>query len=320
MTFKYPILKEVAPAMSSPSSTPIPAGWYPDPAGSFQQRWWTGESWTNDFAQYRPTLVHSAPVVETVVNPAPQQQAASSASYLSQQAAATMSASVGATAQQAGYGPTQTLTRQTFVPEQPAVVDPLPVFRLPDDDQPPQTVVAQPNAGNATLIAVAPTYRTPSLNADFSTDYQPFSTVGPARAGVRLNPDRRYTAWAWLLALLPAALGGAAFALATLVPVLYTTFTQVLLVVVFLLLAVGLAALDRHVLYRDGHDRLASPALALLTPLAYLPARAAYVGRETARNALAPLIVLLVVVAGIAAALVLVNGLLSLLLTASALY
>ena len=301
--------------MSTPSSTPIPAGWYPDPAGSFQQRWWTGQSWTNDFAQYRPTLVHAAPAqpspaAATVVAPA-----ASSAAYLSQQAAATATASAAGAAPQAAYAPTQTLTR-----EQPATVDPLPAFRLPDADQPPQTVVAQPNAGNATLIAVAPSYRTPTLNADFSNDYQPFSSAPSVRQGNRYDPERRFTAASWLLALLPLALGGAAVGLAVLVPVLYTTFTQVLLAVIFLLVSFGLAALDRHALYRDGHDSMAAPALALLTPLVYLPVRAAVVGRQTGRSALAPFILVLAVAAGIAAALLFVDGLLSLLITTSALY
>ena len=301
--------------MSTPSSTPIPAGWYPDPAGSFQQRWWTGQSWTNDFAQYRPTLVHSAPVVETLLNPAVQQQTASSASYLTQQAAATVaSAAQGATAQQAPFAPTQTLTR-----EQPATVDPLPAFRLPDADQPPQTVVAQPNAGNASLIAVPPSYRSPTLNPDFSNDYLPFSAA-TVRQGNRIAPELRYTAPSWLLALLPLALGATAYVLASALPQVYTTFSQLLLVVIFLLVSVGLAALDRHTLYREGHDSLASPVLALATPLAYLLARAIYVARSTGRNAFAPLVLVLIVAAAITAALLFVDGLQALLLTASALY
>lgn len=47
-------LKEiVAPAMSIVSRTAIPAGWYPDPEGSPQQRWWDGSLWTDSLAPYR---------------------------------------------------------------------------------------------------------------------------------------------------------------------------------------------------------------------------------------------------------------------------
>src|SRR6187402_2836392 len=46
--------------MSLVPESSIAPGWYPDPAGSFQQRWWNGASWTNDFAQYRPLLQQSA--------------------------------------------------------------------------------------------------------------------------------------------------------------------------------------------------------------------------------------------------------------------
>jgi hypothetical protein len=49
-------LEEVAQAVSLSPEPSVPAGWYPDPAGSFQQRWWNGIAWTNDFAQYRPTF------------------------------------------------------------------------------------------------------------------------------------------------------------------------------------------------------------------------------------------------------------------------
>ncbi len=313
MTFKYPILKEVAPAMSTPSSTPIPAGWYPDPAGSFQQRWWTGQSWTNDFAQYRPTLVHAAPVAEVVSGaPVLEQQVAPGAPYLSQQAAATVAS---AAQQAASYSPMQTLTR-----DQPASADPLPAFRLPDADQPPQTVVARPNAGNAALVPVASGYRPVTLNADFSNDYQPFGSVAEVRRGTRMRPEQRYTAAAWVLALLPVLLGAAACAVAALLPLLYSTFAQLLLLLAFVLLSFTLAALDRRALYTEGHDSTALPVLALLTPLPYLLARAILVSRETGRSAMAPLVLLLVAAAGIAAALLLVEGLLPLLLTASALF
>jgi Protein of unknown function (DUF2510) len=63
----------------SPLSAPIPAGWYPDPAGGDGKRWWDGRIWTQDVqapeappalpdfgnyvhAEFRPTV--PLPVVE----------------------------------------------------------------------------------------------------------------------------------------------------------------------------------------------------------------------------------------------------------------
>lgn len=318
MPFKYPIVEEVANAMSIASS-PIPAGWYPDPAGSFQQRWWTGESWTNDFAQYRPTLVHSAPAPEVILNRGAQPQMASSAEYLQQQAAATTTAAQANGQQGGSYTPTQTMTRQepTAFASAPAT----PAFRLPDDDQPPQTTVAQPNAGNASLIAVAPSYRMTTLDANAEQEYMPFGSIREeGHQGHRSNPELRYTLSIWLLAVLPALLLAGAYALATFMPVLYTTFAQVLMIVLFLVASVVLAAVDRRALRIDGHVSVASPGLALLTPLVFLPVRTVLTARETDRGTMAPLVLLLLIAAGIAAALVFVPGLVSLLLTATALY
>lgn len=42
-----------------------PAGWYPDPNGSAQQRWWNGQSWTNDLAP-----VAAAPAEAMAATPA----------------------------------------------------------------------------------------------------------------------------------------------------------------------------------------------------------------------------------------------------------
>lgn len=39
-----------------------PADWYPDPAGTAQQRWWSGESWTEYFRDAPPTAAPVAPV------------------------------------------------------------------------------------------------------------------------------------------------------------------------------------------------------------------------------------------------------------------
>ena len=318
--------------MSVDPGTTIPAGWYPDPAGSFQQRWWTGTSWTNDFAQYRPTLIHAAPVVQQaapVVQQLPQEE---TNLFLAQQAATAGSHSV--VAQSAGamtmgsqmiggtpsFGATSTLTRDAEVVTPQAVATP---FTLPAADQAPQTTVAQPNAGNATLVPVARvtnTYAVADQNPAFSSEYQPFSSVPSVRRGVRETPERRYTGAVWALALSPLLLVGPGYAIATFLPVLYTVFVQGLVVLGFLIAVLALAIADRRALYLDGHDRTASPALALLTPMIYLPFRAFFVTRETGRGAFAPLILLVAVLGAITAALVLLPDVLQLLISAAALF
>ena len=40
------------------STTPIPAGWYPDPYAIAQQRWWDGNFWTSDTAPYAASPQH----------------------------------------------------------------------------------------------------------------------------------------------------------------------------------------------------------------------------------------------------------------------
>lgn len=333
MTFINPILKdEWSLAMSDAPSTAIPAGWYPDPAGSFQQRWWTGTSWTNDFAQYRPTLIHAAPaqpVAPVAAQPVTQQE---TSLYLAQQAAAQVSAHT-VTAQANGartigsqaiggtpaYGSTSTLL--TREPEQGIAAAPAAPFTLPAADQAPQTTVAQPNAGSATLIPIARSsgYAVASENPTFTNDYLPFSNIPSVRRGAREKPQRRYTGSAWALALSPLLLAGAAYALARFASMYYTVFVLGLLAVAFAIVGLLLAVSDRRGLYQDGHDSTAPSALALLTPPVYLLARAVVASRETGRSTVAPLVLSVLVLGALGAAVVLVPGVLALLTSATSL-
>lgn len=42
--------------MSSTPSVVAPAGWYRDPLGLPQVRWWNGMSWTNIIEEIRPEI------------------------------------------------------------------------------------------------------------------------------------------------------------------------------------------------------------------------------------------------------------------------
>ena len=318
--------------MSVDPGTTIPAGWYPDPAGSFQQRWWTGTSWTNDFAQYRPTLIHAAPVVHQAPPVVQQAQPEETNLYVAQQAAAAgthgvVAQSLGARtvdSQRIGgtpaFGQTTTLTRQPEVVTQQAA--PVP-FTLPAADQAPQTTVAQPNAGNATLIPVARPSNPFAVAADspaFSSEYSPFSSIPSARRGAQHRPERRYTGSAWTLALSPLLLVGAGYAVASFLPLFYTVFVQGVLAFAYLLIVMLLAVADRRSLSIEGHERTASPALALLTPLAYLLARSISVTRETGRSAFSPFVLVVLTLGAIGAAVVFLPGVLALLTSAAGLY
>ncbi len=299
----------------------IPAGWYPDPAGSFQQRWWDGTAWTNDFAQYRPTLVHSAPAVQALQARA---AAISGVAFDQQQnsdvthfASGQVSAAAAEQAQQAQQA--QPLPSVDSLPN----VDPLPSFNLPAENRAPLSTVGQPNAGNVMLVAVPSRPAKPASAAaysSFNTEYQPFGQTAQVSFGQKQLSEYRFTVSVWVIAALPAVVIGAAYALAAYLPAIYTIFMQVILLSLFAFSTVALAIRDRFSLRKEGHERAASPAWMLLTPVAYLAARTPAVARETGRSGSLPLVVLLCVLGAIAALLVFVPGLIALLLTANGLY
>lgn len=41
-------------------SAMAPAGWYPDPAGTDQLRWWNGSAWTEHLEERRPEVQPAA--------------------------------------------------------------------------------------------------------------------------------------------------------------------------------------------------------------------------------------------------------------------
>ena len=106
----------------SNTNAPVPAGWYPDPSGAQQLRWWDGAQWT---AHYAPltgaTQQHGAtqqpgygqPVQQAPVQPAQQPVYAQQPAYGQQ----------SGYAQQPAYG-------QTYAPTRPRLADGARVYNV----------------------------------------------------------------------------------------------------------------------------------------------------------------------------------------------
>jgi len=317
---------------TSPASA-VPAGWYPDPQGSFQQRWWNGTAWTNEFAQYRPTLNYT-PAVQLAADQASPAQLQAAA-----QVAAAFEAVRVADLQQASYTPQygaiQSLETQQSPEVLPSRSSVQTLEAIPTGPQPglPQEVATPALAGQPTALAPIPQFpgampsaSTPALvpstpasslqpsravNPSVFDDYNPFGMIPEVRSGVRDRPVKRLTAAVFLLALVPAVVVAGAVALASYLPEFYTLFAQVALAAVLIVALLGLAAIDRRALKVNGHESTAWAALALIPPV-YFIARTVIVTRETGRGSPLPLVLAIVVLLGIGAAFVLEPSLIDL--------
>ena len=47
--------------MPSVNNSLVPAGWYRDPLGLTQLRWWNGLHWTNRIEEHRPEIQMASP-------------------------------------------------------------------------------------------------------------------------------------------------------------------------------------------------------------------------------------------------------------------
>jgi hypothetical protein len=319
--------------MSMSNSLP-PAGWYPDPEGSFRQRWWSGNNWTNDFAQYRPTQIQSAPpdILGQLRQEPAQSQAPTSpavADTLSPAAAQYVEPSAQADAYRAvpqaapqlpsalrGQGAVGTLTREpqtsTLLAQQPSG---LQSTQLPPLVTP---VAVAPATPAVSLVPLSPSMSSAALavNPNMMASYEPFGRQSWRGYDKRSKPDVRYTPAGWFVAFVPALAAATVSAVAVLLPLLATWFVFAAVAVSWLAIGFIFAAVDRRTLRLDNHVRTASPVWVLLTPLPYLLARSVRVTSETGTQAHGPLVALILTVVAAAGGLVVTPGLLELILNA----
>jgi len=373
--------------MTETSYAAIPAGWYPDPRGTKQRRWWDGTSWTHALeappepvapaapayanlpgpgtpgysnlpgpafaAQAQRTPSPSAPTVARALDaepsapqhPLPTRRQLREAAALRETERLTadepspvyaMGPAVSSTHQPQAQQPAEQLTdhpvdaaesravstvaamtlagapvsaTHTFVPGAPVSARPAapvaaaPVAAAPLATAPLATAPVTPASAAAAPVATAPVAAAPATPAPIALApvaptatgpsqasllngpaYQPFGMSPKITTGTIEAPTSVNTLAVWLITVLPAVALGAAVLLIRFAPDFYTPFTQGALAFVFAIAGIALAATDRRQLTMRSHQSAASPAWILLTPLAYLIARAANTKRQAGRG------------------------------------
>lgn len=318
--------------MTLDASTHIPPGWYPDPQGSFQQRWWDGSAWTNEFAQYRPILNYSGQAkpaaasehIPTFALPAtdgPLSPPAPRAELLGTAPVTPPQPTSAPVASPPAYTP-PTALQPPLVSVQPIMVgpvDPVPSRPGSNENQFPRSGVM--NSGITppmpTLVS-SPGGSTPGPESRFvgvdgsngagSVPYEPFAQAPrPSASAPRERSQRVYTAAAWALAVIPLAAVVTAYVIAAYGPLFYSAFAVLIIGIVLAGLMIGIGYADSTRLHRLGHERTTPGILALFGPLFFI-ARMFPVRRETGRSGVALLVVSLAVWGGAIAAYFLVPG------------
>ena len=301
--------------MTETPQSRIPAGWYPDPRGLPQRRWWDGSSWTHALESppappaagpavpayanmpgpsVRRVPSPNAPMVHHAINAEPsaheafptRRQLRDAAAVLELAPAASTAAAVSLAGAFAAADP--------FTPAASSAGQVAPAVAAYASTAPSLLPVRAPDAAVAA----------PATIPD-DIEYRPFGMTPRITTGTVEAPTHVNTGSVWLLAVLPTILLGAITALALLAAEFYTPFILGGLIFVSAIGSLALAVGDRRRLVQRDHRSTASPAWTLLTPLAYLVARAVRT-RQQAGRGWAPAGVFVVLNLGGAAAVVLI--------------
>ncbi|WP_307812235.1 DUF2510 domain-containing protein [Lacisediminihabitans changchengi] len=249
----------------------VPAGWYPDPMGLPQLRWWNNHAWTELTTEARPPLVMQQPTQllyaddELPTRRQQRKQREREAEYAHLATVAETENDTDDDTESADVrGPTSpdepvTVTIREIESSFPLATEPT----IEPDLEPTREPRSEP------VVAATATSR-----ADPTERALPATGVSP-RVAV-------YTAPVWIIALLPLAqlvvgllvlVGFGAF------PNIYVSAGAIVLPYVAV---VVLAIIDRSVLRRAGHEHPAHWAWAFLSSPVYLIARVVGLGRSGA--------------------------------------
>jgi Protein of unknown function (DUF2510) len=287
--------------MSVVATTPIPAGWYPDPHGNPQQRWWDGDAWTSDVAPYE-----ASPTRNPLDDFAPR---SISATQFTQNLPSYNAVSV--------YGAVQAYSPESALSQ-----------GHPEVDSSQTTSMSTSTTSDIFLTPLSspvPTHNYSGANL-FGTSgadaaaiaYEPFGGVSRARTGAFVSPTQRFTASVWVLAGSPLIFAIVGVLLTQSLSGAYTRFSQLALVALATAVIVGLAGKDRYDLRMAGHRESASLWWLLLTPIGYQIVRAVHVRKQTGVGAISPVMISILVIFSLGAAAVLQPSLLASLIATAA--
>jgi hypothetical protein len=251
----------------------VPAGWYPDPLGLPQLRWWDAQAWTEHTSEARAPIViqpatRSAYADEELPSRREQRER-------ERAQAAVEVEETGGRAQRDDLHEALELHDDKDgasgeLSAQPLLHATLRELEPPDSDTADEQT---PGPRRATFHQNAQ-QRQASAFSDFAEQRKPIKDP---------NAKRTYTVSVWVIAFMPLLqlavaalliLGGLGGNLPLMVLVVAGPYAVIL----------GLAAYDRLMLKLNGHERPASPAWALLTEPAYLLVRGMRTSQETGKG------------------------------------
>ena len=257
----------------------VPAGWYPDPLGLPQLRWWDAQAWTEHTSEAR------APIV---------MQTATGLGFADEQATERSDINSGLPSRRErrererrenGDSVFEDEAARAEAQTQPEVVQeelsaqPLLAMTLKELEPPLTDTVEESTPGPKRASAHANAVPAASTFSAFAEEIT-VEGAAPERVAKRM---KTYTAAVWTIAAMPViqlaiAVGLIVGGLGHNVPLLVVVWVGPYLAVLFF------AAFDRLLLQTWGHRNPASPLWALLTAPGYLLARAVRTFKETGKG------------------------------------
>lgn len=271
----------------------VPAGWYPDPLGLPQLRWWDAQAWTEHTSEARAPIVLQ-PAARTVQD----EEALPSRRDVRERERRENGETATGTLDLSGQDLTghdlieAELGTDTDSEQGELSAQPLLAMTLRELEPPLEDTLDQETPGPRRASSHANAVPAASALSALADD------VAPQRA---IKSMQTYTGASWAIALMPV------FQLVIITVLVLTGLGSNLPLVLTIvlapyLLAIGFAAYDKLLLQVWGHERPARARWALLTGPGYLVARAVSTVKETGKG-FAPLAVfgsaLVAVLAGI---------------------